>query len=340
MEVQRARLALLLYRHSDMSSPEAARRLGQSSPWVYRWRRRWVEDGFSLTEQARGGRPRIYSPVDRAMVIAVACELPSQRDLPLSRHFASSIREVVNGEGLGMSVRTVQRVLAENVLRPWQYRSWIHPRDPEFKSNAETVLGLYEGFYEGKPLEEGDMIVSADEKTSIQCRQREVNPPVPGQPGHVESDYKRGGAFQYLCAWDVRRGKPYGRCEQKTGIVPFGRLVRQLMTREPYRSAPRVFWIVDNGSSHRGRRAVNRLQHQYPNLVLVHTPVHASWLNQIEIFFSIVQRKVLTPAASETVAKLKTRVFGFEMRYRGKSRPFKWRFTRADFRKRLRDLAA
>jgi len=118
------------------------------------------------------------------MVIAVACELPSQRDLPLSRHFASSIREVVNGEGIGMSLRSVQRVLAENVLKPWRYRSWIHPRDPEFKSKAERVLGLYEGVYEGSPLEPGDMIVSADEKTSIQCRRREVTPPAPGEPGH------------------------------------------------------------------------------------------------------------------------------------------------------------
>jgi len=340
MEVQRARLALLLYRHSEMSSPEAARRLGQSPQWVYQWRRRWVEDGFSLTERARRGRPRVYSSVDRAMVIAVACELPSQRDLPLSRHFASSIREVLNGEGIGMSLRSVQRVLAENVLKPWRYRSWIHPRDPEFKSKAERVLGLYEGVYEGSPLEPGDMIVSADEKTSIQCRRREVTPPAPGEPGHVESDYERGGAFQYLCAWDVRRGKPYGRCEGKTGIAPFGRLVRQVMTREPYRSAQRVFWIVDNGSSHRGRRAVQRLEGQYPNLVLVHTPVHASWLSQIEIFFSIVQRKVLTPAAAESITKLRARVMDFEVRYRRKCRPFKWKFTRADFRKRLRDLAA
>jgi hypothetical protein len=93
----------------------------------------------------------------------------------------------------------------------------------------------------------------------------------------------------------VHRAKIFGRCEPTTGIAPFDRLVAQVMTIAPYRTARRVFWIVDNGSSHRGARAVARLQQQYPNLVLVQGPVHASWRNQIEIYFSIVQRKVLTP---------------------------------------------
>jgi len=114
----------------------------------------------------------------------------------------------------------------------------------------------------------------------------------------MESDYKRRGALQYLAAWDVRRGLPWGRCEAKNGIAAFTRLVDQVMAQEPYRSAPRVFWIVDNGSAHRGRKAAQRLRQRYSNLILVHTPVHASWLSQVEIFFSILQRKVLTPAAA------------------------------------------
>ena len=85
---------------------------------------------------------------------------------------------------------------------------------------------------------------------------------------------------------DPARGL-FGRCEAKTGIEPFGRLVEQVMSCEPYASAQRVFWIVDNGSSHAGKRSIDRLQGRWPNLVLVHLPVHASWLNQIEIYFSI-----------------------------------------------------
>jgi hypothetical protein len=284
---------------------------------------------------AHGGFP----PLDRALVIAVACELPSQRQLPLSRHSASSIHEVVTAEGLAMSLRTVQRILAEDTLKPWRYRSWIHPRDPDFRAKAEVILGLYEGVWKGRRLDPGDLVVCADEKPSIQARHRHVVAPASGRPGLVESDYERCGALQYLCAWDVQRGLPWGRCESKNGIAAFGRLVDQVMTMEPYRSAPRVFWIVDNGSAHRGARSAERLRRRYPNLILVHTPVHASWLNQQEIYFSIVQRKVLTPAAAHDLPQLRTRILGFEARYRAHPRPFAWRFTRADFRRRLTELA-
>jgi hypothetical protein len=274
------------------------------------------------------------------MVIAIACELPSQRDLPLSRHSAASIREVLRGEGVEMSLRTVQRVLAEDSLKPWQYRSWIHPRDPDFRAKAEVILGLYEGVWKGRRLGPGDLVVSADEKPSIQARRREVLPPTPGRAGRFESDYARRGALQYLAAWDVRRGLPWGRCEARNGIAAFGRLVDQVMAMEPYRTATRVFWIVDNGSSHRGQRAAERLRKRYPNLILVHTPVHASWLNQVEIYFSVVQRKVLTPAAAHDLPRLSTRILRFEARQRSIPRPFRWGFTRAEFKRRLAQIAA
>ena len=138
----------------------------------------------------------------------------------------------------------------------------------------------------------------------------------------------------------MQRGLPWGRCEAKTGIAAFGRLVEQVMSQVPYRSARRVFWIVDNGSSHRGRKATDRLQKQYPNLILVHTPVHASWLNQQEIYFGIIQRKVLTPAAAHDLSELERRILAFEARSRAQARPFAWRFTRVDFERRLRELAA
>ena len=102
----------------------------------------------------------------------------------------------------------------------------------------------------------------------------------------VEHEYERKGAWAYFAAWDVRRAKIYGRCEPKTGLAGFNRLVSQVMSREPYRSARRVFWVVDNGSSHRGQCCAQRLGRRWPNITVVHTPVHASWLNQIEIYFS------------------------------------------------------
>ncbi len=151
----------------------------------------------------------------------------------------------------------------------------------------------------------------------------------------VEHEYKRRGALAYLAAWDVHRAKVFGRLEPKTGIKPFGQLVTQVMQTEPYCSAKRVFWIVDNGSSHRGRAAASRLQRDYPNLTLVHLPLHASWLNQIEIYFSIVERKVLRPNDFSAPTELAGRVLAFQARYEDMAAPFEWKFTRADLAKLL-----
>ena len=130
-------------------------------------------------------------------------------------------------------------------------------------------------------------MICADEKTSIQarCRCHPTLPPGKARAMRVQHDYKRGGALAYLAAWDVHRGQVTGRCEHTTGIAPFSRLVRQVMTAEPYASADRVFWIVDNGSSHRGAASVKRMTRAWPNAHLIHLPVHASWLDQAEIYF-------------------------------------------------------
>ena len=136
----------------------------------------------------------------------------------------------------------------------------------------------------------------------------------------------------------MHHARLFGRCERTTGIAPFGRLVKQVMTVPPYRDAQRVFWIVDNGSSHRGARAVDRLQRQYPNLVLVHGPIHASWLNQVEIYFSIVQRKVLTPNDFTSLADVEHRLLAFQRHYEVLARPFQWTFTRRDLARLLAKL--
>jgi DDE superfamily endonuclease len=146
----------------------------------------------------------------------------------------------------------------------------------------------------------------------------------------VEHDYTRGGALAYLAAWDVRRGQVTGRCEHTTGIAPFCRLVEQVMTAEPYASARRVFWIVDNGSSHRGAASVQRMTTAWPNAHLIHLPKHASWLDQAEIYFSVVQRKALTPNDFTDPGQIRDRLAAFETRYNAIARPFSWKFTRTD----------
>ncbi len=239
-----------------------------------------------------------------------------------------------------MSESTIWRLLARDAIKPWRYRSWLYPRDPQFLEKAGPVLDLYAGYWDGQPLQPDDYVLSADEKTSIQARQRchPSTPPLRGQAMRVEHEYERGGALAYLAAWDVRRGGVIGRCEAKTGKAAFGRLVDQVMSQAPYRSARRVFWIVDQGSSHRGEKAARELQARYPNLFLVHLPTHASWLNQIEIYFSIIQRKVLTPNDFPDLAAVEARLLAFETLYNDTARPFDWRFTRAQVEDRLAHL--
>ena len=216
-----------------------------------------------------------------------------------------------------ISGRTIWRWLDEDATRPWQHHSWIFPRGPDFQSKAERVLDLYQGQWNGQTLGPGDYVISADEKTSIQARLRvhPTRPPGPNETMRVEFEYKSGGALAYLAAWDVRRAKIFARCEIATGIEPFGRLVHQVTEQAPYQSAQRVFWIVDNGSSHRRATAVKRLQDAYPNLRLVHLPVHASWLNQVEIYFSVIQRKGLTPNDFASLDEVSHRLIEFQSRY-------------------------
>jgi hypothetical protein len=133
--------------------------------------------------------------------------------------------------------------------------------------------------------------------------------------------------------------KIFGRCEVKSGIAPVDRLVSEVMDQEPYRSARRVFWIMDNCSSHRGQKATNRLRDKWPNAILIHTPVHASWLDQVEIYFSIIQRKVLTPNDFSSLAELEHRLLAFQSHYERTASPFKWTFTRRDLRALLTKIA-
>jgi len=285
-----------------------------------------------------------FPPSVVVSIKALACEPPIEHGLPLSRLHVPDIRREAIRRGIVASIgeTTVWRWLAEDAIRPWKHRSWIFPRDPNFEQKAARVLDLYEGRWEGRLLAPGDCILSTDEKTSIQARRRihRTLPSAPDRVARIEHEYKRCGAWAYFAAWDVRRGKIHGRCERKTGIAAFERLVDQVMSQEPYRSAPRVFWIMDNGSSHRGDRSAARLKARWPTLVTVHTPVHASWLNQVEVYFSIVERKALTPNDFGSLAELENRLLRFQQYYEAAAKPFEWKFTRRDLRKLLEKMHA
>ena len=278
--------------------------------------------------------PGFFPPEVVVEVKALACELPVVTGVPLSRWSTAEIARHVRAAGIVATIsdKTVWRWLNEDAIRPWQHRTWIFPRDPLFSTKAGRILDLYERIWDGKPLKRNDFVISADEKTSIQARRRchRTLPAMPGSSMKLEHEYARCGAWAYIAAMDVHRAKFFGRCESKTGIDPFDRLVDQVMMQSPYKRARRVFWIVDNGSSHRGITSTLRLRKKYPNLILVHAPVHASWLNQIEIYFSILQRKALTPNDFASLNAVEDRVLGFQKHYETIATPFEWKFTKQD----------
>jgi transposase len=340
-QVVRARI--VLDAAAGLPSALIARRVGVAPNTVRKWRKRFCTQGYAgLRDRPRPGRPRVFAAAVVAEVKAIACELPATRGVPIGRWSLAELRTEVICGGLlaAVSTSTVRRWLAQDAIKPWRHRSWVFPRDPDFAAKAARVLDLYEGSFEGAELGVGEYVISADEKTSIQarCRCHATLPPGQARVMRVEHEYERGGALAYLAAWDVHHARLFGRCEPTTGIEPFGRLVAQVMTTEPYCSARRVFWVVDNGSSHRGQASVDRLQGQWPTLRLVHLPVHASWLNQIEIYFSVVQRKVVSPNDFTDLAEVEARLLAFERRYQQTATPFDWRFTRSDLGRLLRRL--
>ena len=204
------------------------------------------------------------------------------------------------------------------------------------------MLDLYARQWQAKPLGKRDFVVSSDEKTSIQARVRrhESLGPAPRRATRVEHEYDRGGALQYLAAWDVHRAKVFGRCEPATGIEPFGRLVEQVMTTEPYTSARRVFWVVDNGSSHRGNAACAADDQALAECAA--RPASRPRLVAepgMEIYFSVIQRKVLTPNDFADLAEVESQLAAFERRFERAAEPFEWRFTRDDLALLMNKLA-
>ena len=265
---------------------------------------------------------------------ALACELPATSGVPLSRWQCPDLARAAVEQGIVASISgtTIWRWLTADAIKPWQHRSWIFPRDPDFALKAGRVLDLYQRMWEGQPLADDEYVISTDEKTSIQarCRCHQSLPSGERRPMRVEHGYQRKGALAYLAALDVHHARVIGRCEDTSGIVPFARLVEQVMTTEPYASARRVFFIADNGSSHRGQASVDRMAGAWPTATLVHLPVHASWLNQVEIYFSIIQRKVLAPNDFHDLDAVADRLRAFERYWQETGIPFDWTFTRTD----------
>src|SRR3954453_6298496 len=331
----RLRARIVLAAAGGASNTAIAAELGVCVDTARTWRRRFAAEGMEgLADRPRTGRPHIFTAVQTAAITALACTLPAETGIPLSRWSSTelAVEAITRGIVASISASTVRRWLARAAIKPWQHRSWIFPRDPDFETKAARVLDLYARTFHGAPLGPHDYVISADEKSQLQALRRR-HPGRPAGPSHtrqVEFEYRRGGTLAYLAAYDVHHARVIGAIAPRTGIDPFTDLVRQVMTVEPYASARRVFWIVDNGSSHAGQTSIDRMNTAWPTATLVHLPIHASWLNQVEIYFSVLQRKAISPVDFADLDALAERILAFQDRYNRAATPFDWTFTRTD----------
>ena len=341
----RLRAQIVLDAARGRSNAWIAAGLGIDDGTVRKWRGRFAELGLAgLEDLARSGRPRLIPEGDRAAVVALACQLPAETGVPLARWTGPELSAELTAQGLvsgPVTASSVLRILAENPVKPWQYQSWIYPRAPDFEAKAGVILDLYQGFYGGKPLGPDDRILSFDAKPSIQARERihATLPAAPGRPARVEHEYVRHGALALLAGFDVHTGKVFASTPKTTGIDPFMKLAARVMARPEYKNAPRVFVIVDNGSDHRGKAAIDRLRKAHPNAIMIHTPVHASWLNQVEIFFSVIQKKAVSPNDFPSLEKLSETLLAFVDRYNKTAKPFNWKYTADDLKDLLRRIS-
>jgi transposase len=271
------------------SNARIARDLRISQDTVRKWRGRFADRGLEgLGDLPRSGRPRQISAEVRAAVVALACQLPAATGVPLAHWTGPELAAELAAQNLAsspVSASSVLRILAEHPVKPWQYQSWIYPRDPDFEARAKVIVDLYQRLYQGEPLGAGDRIVSFDAKPQINARRRlhPTLPAAPGRPVRYEHEYRRQGSLALLAGLDVRTGQVFASTPVTTGVKPFMDLAGQVMARPEYQDAPRVFVIADNGSDHRGQAAVSRLARAHPNAIMIHTPRHASWLNQVPV---------------------------------------------------------
>jgi transposase len=332
-DVLRARIILACA--AGISHAAIAGVLGICHDTVRKWRRRFASQGLAgLKDLPRPGRAPTFTPVQKAEITALACSPPEGSELPLARWSHGELAAAAIAQGLVTSISpaTIGRWLAADAIKPWQHRSWIFPRDPDFATKAGRVLDLYARCWQGEPLGEDDYVISADEKSQLQALQRRHRDLAagPGRTRRVEFEYRRGGTLAYLAALDVHHARVIGTIADTTGILPFAELVTQVMTTEPYASARRVFWIVDNGSSHTGQASTDRMKQAWPTAELVHLPIHASWINQVEIYFSILQRKAIATGDFASLDHLAARILAFQHRYNTTAKPFDWRYSRND----------
>jgi transposase len=257
--------------------------------------------------------------------VKLACELPDEARRSLSLWTCAELARTLVRDGVvdAISPQSVQRILKSHQLKPWRVHFWLspkQPRDEAFRSATLEILDLYT-----RPLEAYERVLSLDEKTSLQPRTRTV-PTRPAQPGlvpvHLEHEYQRKGALQLLAAFDTRTGQVTGILRRRKRQAEFIELLEKI-DRETPDTITLIHLVCDNLSVHKGKQVQAWLQ-KHPRFRMHFTPVHCSWMNQVEQWFSILQRKRLTAPNFVDIDALEERILAFVAEWNETAHPFAW----------------
>jgi transposase len=267
----------------------------------------------------------VFPPEVAIHVVRLACERPDSLGRSLSQWDCTELARQLIAEGVveGISAATVRRILACHHLKPWRHHLWLypkHPRDAAFYASISELIDLYT-----RLLHDDEVVLSVDEKTSLQPRPR-LAPTRPAQPGNIpnryEHEYKRRGALNLFAAFDTRSGIVFGQCYPRKRQQEFITFLEQL-DAEIVPHIKTIHLVCDNVSTHHGKE-VRQWLVKHPRFVLHFTPVHCSWMNQVEQWFSILQRKRLRIADFDSKEHLQAKIEQFIREWNQHAHPFNW----------------
>jgi transposase len=321
-QVVRARIVLLAER--GLSNPEIAAKVGCTERSVYRWRTRFARSPSpkSLSDQRRSGRPPRISVDARCALIKLACQRPDKEKAPLRDIWTQeALRAAFEKDtGVRISLTEVRRLLRTADLRPHRIRYWLHSQDPDFRPKVERICGLY---LSPPP---GAWVVSIDEKTCIQALERKYlgRSARPGRVGRKEFEYIRHGTRALIAAFDVRTGRVFGQLRKRRTAADLDAFMEALARRYP---KGEVYVVWDNLNIHVGAAWERFNARHGGRFHFVYTPKHASWINQIEIWFGILQRRILKHGHFRTSEEMVERIEAFIQQWnRVEGHPFRWTF--------------
>jgi transposase len=320
--VVRARIVLLA--EQGLSNPDIAARVGCTQRTVYQWRTKFALSPCMdvLEDRRRSGRPGSVCVTVRCELVKLACERPDDEKAPLRDVWTHAALQAALEESTGVriSLSEVRRILCAAELRPHRVRYWLHSQDPEFRQKVERICELYLS----PPT--GAAVVCVDEKTCIQALERKHRgrPAAPGRDGRQEFEYIRHGTRALIAAFDVRTGEVFGQLRKRRTADDLDQFMRELARRYP-RGPVYVVW--DNLNIHHGDAWERFNARHGRRFHFVHTPLHASWVNQVEIWFGILQRRILKHGDFKTPEAMVARIEAF-IRYwnQVEAHPFRWTF--------------